>query len=66
MEEKNIIKKETKEGNGIYIIEIDKEKASTIKGDTYTERVNNAIKDLADRSDKRTTTREDNNSKNGH
>lgn len=43
MGEKNIIKGETKEGKGIYIIDIDQDKASKIEGNTYSEKLNNAI-----------------------
>jgi hypothetical protein len=38
MGDKNIIKGETKVGNGIYIIDIDMEKASKIEGNSYREK----------------------------
>lgn len=44
--DKNIITKETKEGKGIYIMEIDKSQASKVTGNTHTERVTNAINDF--------------------
>ena len=41
-----IIKKEVKEGKGMYVIEVDKDEASKVPGSNYAERVNNAIKEF--------------------
>jgi hypothetical protein len=41
-----IIKKETKQGEGIYIIEVDKDKASKVEGKNHIERINNAINEF--------------------
>lgn len=41
-----IIKKETKQGTGIYLIEVDKEKSSKVIGSNHAERVKNAIQDF--------------------
>jgi hypothetical protein len=46
-----IIKKETKQGEGIYLIEVDKEKSSNVKGSNYVERINNAISDFLTEKD---------------
>lgn len=44
--ENSVIKNEIKEGRGIYIIDVDKDNASTITGKNYFERVANAIKEF--------------------
>jgi hypothetical protein len=41
-----IIKKETKQGEGIYLIEVDKEKSSKVEGSNHIERINNAINEF--------------------
>jgi hypothetical protein len=46
-----IIKTETKQGEGIYLIEVDKEKSSKVEGSNHVERINNAIKDFLSGSD---------------
>jgi hypothetical protein len=48
----NIIKKEIKESSGIYLIAIDKEKASVVTGENYSERVSNAIREFLDEAEK--------------
>jgi hypothetical protein len=45
-----IIKKETKQGKGIYIIEVNKDKASKVEGNNHIERINNAINEFLNES----------------
>ena len=51
MGEKNIIKSETKGAAGIYIIDVDKDKASKIEGNNNRERLNNAINEFLNQKD---------------
>ncbi|MGZ3837218.1 MAG: hypothetical protein ACXVBR_13460 [Flavisolibacter sp.] len=46
-----IITKETKQGEGIYIIEVNKEKASRVEGSNHMERINNAINEFLNEMD---------------
>lgn len=43
---KNIIVKEVEKGHGIYVIDVDKSKAGQIKGSSYKEKLDNAIRDF--------------------
>jgi hypothetical protein len=46
-----IITKETKQGQGIYLIEVDKEKSSKVEGNNHMERIKNAIDEFLNEKD---------------
>lgn len=50
-----LIKKETKQGEGIYLIEVDKEKSSKVEGNNHVERINNAINEFLNEKDSHNT-----------